>query len=135
MGIILKYDDFINEWFNKLPNFEFDSKLKKIIINVEGDKVEAYVGAWEGYESESDGVGPGEYKNTYYFKSDKENADKLKEHNIISVESVNDKNRIIIFKKTNDELLTCTFKVKFFSKSELNDWKDVEEGGYITWKL
>lgn len=52
--------------FNRIPDFEFDSKVKKISFKLNNDKIEAYVGASTVYEEEENNL-----NNNYYFRVDK----------------------------------------------------------------
>ena len=144
MKQIKSYDDFLNEEikFNKIPDFEsinkikkipdfeFTNKVKKIIIDIDGEKIEALAGAKNalantGYEILPD--------DTFYFKTDKENTEKLKNLGITGVEFIDPNENKITF-KTEDGTSTYNFKVILFSKQELKN-REGEEGEYVTWKI
>lgn len=144
MKQIKSYDDFLNEEikfnkipdfesinkFNKIPDFEFTNKVKTIKIDINGEKIEALVGAKNalantGYEIIPD--------DTFYFKTDKENTEKLKNLGIMGVEFIDTVEDKITF-KTEDGTSTYNFKVVLFSKQELKKWEG-EEGEYVTWKM
>ena len=132
MKQIKSYDDFLNEKikFNKIPDFEFTNKVKKIIIDIDGEKIEALAGAENalantGYEIIPD--------DTFYFKTDKENTEKLKNLGITGVEFIDPIENKITF-KTEDGTSTYNFKVVWFSKQELKN-REGEEGEYVTWKI
>ena len=132
MKNIKNFNEFnsINEGLfkRKLPDFEKTAKVKKITIDISGDKVEALAGAYNGYSEERK-------ENTFYFKTDKINAKLLKKHNISSVSAIDSNNNLIIFNTKNDEYLICDFKIKFFSKRNIGEyWEDAEDG-YVAWHL
>ena len=144
MKQIKSYDDFLNEEIKinkipdfesinkikKIPDFEFTNKVKKIIIDIDGEKIEALAGAKNalantGYEIIPD--------DTFYFKTDKENTEKLKNLGITGVEFIDSVENKITF-KTEDGTSTYNFKVVWFSKQELKN-REGEEDEYVTWKI
>ena len=144
MKQIKSYDDFLNEEikFNKIPDFEsikkvkkipdfeFTNKVKTIKIDINGEKIEALAGAKNalantGYEIIPD--------DTFYFKTDKENTEKLKNLGITGVEFIDSVENKITF-KTEDGTSTYNFKVVWFSKQELKN-REGEEDEYVTWKI
>lgn len=110
------------EKFNKLPDFEFEGNIKKISFKIKDDIIEAYAGAWSGYEGS-------EKVNNFYFRVDKKNVILLKKHEIKSVKSIDEQNNIITFIKNHDNKffseISCKFKVKLFSKRSINIGNDI----------
>ena len=132
MGNINNFEDFyannLIERFNRLPK-PSEGKVKKISFRIFGRYIEAYA----GYD-----------ENGSYLRLDEENWDilnkpkikKVKQNvfgaeekiRITNVLSINDKTKKIQFELNDDELLTCSFDIKFFSfKKDLKYLK----GGYV----
>lgn len=132
MKKILKYNGFKNEkFFNKLPNFEFNGKVKKITFTLNGDKIEALSSAWSGYEQENDII---EFKNNFHFRTDKKNTLLLKKNDISKIEFIDPTKKVITFIKNDDSKISCKFKVKYFSKKDIN-WDTTNKDEYVTWRM
>lgn len=129
-----EYNESIFGRLNKLPDFEFESKVKKIIIDLEGDKVVALAGASNVFEEENGSISflP---VNSFYFKTDKENTKILKKHDIKEISEIDPDDGVITFTKNNGEEIDCYFRVKWFSSSELKWNRGVKDGEFVTWKI
>lgn len=128
---ILKFKTFNEGVFNRIPDFEFDSKVKKISFKINNDKIEAYVGASTVYEEEENNLS---LNNNYYFRTDSENANLMRKNEIKSIENIDEKEEIISFVKNDGNIIMCKFKVKFFSKKDI-EWDYNLGDDYVSWRF
>lgn len=138
MKNIKSYNEFksINEegiFKNKLPDFEMTAKVKKIVIDINGEKVKALAGGWSGKEVSNSKERD---TSTFYFKTDIANTNILKRHGIRSVYMIDSDNNIIVFNDNFNDKIAFQFKINFLSKRDIGEyWDEVEDGEYLAWNI
>lgn len=130
--MITKFNEFIKEGkINKLPDTSFDHNVKKITITIGDEKVEALAGANNGYVYMDGDI---KKSDTFYFKTDKKNTTILKNLGLTDIKMIDNTKNIIKF-VTDDGIEEYKFKIKWFSKKQVDSLEDVEEGGFVSWTL